>query len=189
MKFGLAASAGSAVPPPPALAGVTSKKAHATAGTFSLAVDATQPVGGAVSVEPRVIGSGHKIVMTFNTSVFAAGTATCTDVNGAALGTASAAAVGNTVEITLTGVPDRRRARITLANVNNAGLSFSAAIGFLAGDVDGSRAVTSSDILRTKGRLAQALSNATFAYDVDLSGVIDAAGDVAAVKANAGLEL
>ena len=188
MKFGIAASAGSAVAPvpPPALTGVASSKAQG-AGTFTLAIDASQPVGGAVTVEPRAIGTGHRLVFTFNAAIWYAGTVSCVDAQGAPIGSASALAGGNAVEVTITGIPDARRATIALANVNNAGTNVSASVGFLAGDVDGSRGVTASDILRTKGR-AGAVTAANFVHDVDLNGTIEAA-DVTAVKQRAGLQI
>jgi hypothetical protein len=188
MQFGIVASGGFAVAPVPApvLVGVVSSKSHG-ASTFTLAIDASQPIGGAVSMEPRAIGAGHKIVFTFNAPIWYPGSVSCVDEVGTPIGSASAAAAGNAVEVTLTGSLDARRAKIALANVNNAATNVSASVGFLAGDVDGSRAVTASDILRTKGR-AGAVSSANFAHDVDLTGTIDTA-DVGAVKQRSGLSI
>jgi hypothetical protein len=85
------------------------------------------------------------------------------------------------------GRAEAQRLVVSVTNVNNAGVNASIAVGFLAGDVDGTRSVTASDILRVKGR-AGAANSANFAHDTDASGTIDTA-DVASVKARAGLQL
>jgi hypothetical protein len=195
IQFGIAASPGSAggssggsTPPPPqpvSLTGVVSRKSHGSAGTFDLAIDRTQAIGGSVSVEPRAIGAGHKIVFQFNGAVTAAGTVSVVGTSGTALGSATAVAVGTTVEVTLTGIPDARRATISLANVNGAGSSASVSIGFLVGDVNGTRSVTSSDINRIKGKSGPVTSS-TFVYDLDASGGVDSV-DLSAAKARSGL--
>ena len=90
--------------------------------------------------------------------------------------------------MTLGGIPDNQRLTVTLANVNNAGGSVSASVGFLVGDVTNSRSVTASDILRMKGRIGQGANSGNYPYDADLSGPIDTI-DLAAVKARAGLSI
>jgi hypothetical protein len=72
-------------------------------------------------------------------------------------------------------------------NVNNAGVNAAASLAFLPGDVDGSRSITASDILRVKGR-AGAVTGGTFLHDIDLSGLIDQA-DIDAVKQRSGTAL
>jgi hypothetical protein len=107
---------------------------------------------------------------------------------GAAIGTVTATAVGSTVEVTLVGVPDARRVRVTLSNVNGAGVSAAVSIGFLVGDVNGSRSVTAVDINRTKGKVGNALTTSNFFYDVDLSGAINST-DTTTVKGRSGLTI
>jgi hypothetical protein len=155
---------------PLALVQVQSRKTHGAAGTFDIPVDTTQPVGGAVSVEPRAIGGGHKIVFQFNGAIAATGTVACTDASAAPIGSCAAVAVGNDVEVTLTGIPDNRRVTVSLANVNGAGVNVAAAVGFLLGDVDGSRTVTATDLLLVKGKAAQAVNANNFKNDVNLDG-------------------
>jgi hypothetical protein len=92
------------------------------------------------------------------------------------------------VILTITGLPDNQRVQVSLTNVSGVNVNASAAIGFMVGDVNASRAVTASDILRTKGLATQSANSANYLYDADLSGNIDAA-DVAAVKLRAGLSL
>ena len=70
----------------------------------------------------------------------------------------------------------------------NGTLNVSASIGFLVGDTNNSRSVTSTDVSAVKSRNGQAVTNANFKYDVNLSGSVGAT-DVSAVKARGGLVL
>jgi hypothetical protein len=189
MRFGIAASPGSAVPaqPMPVLTGAVSRKAHGSAGTFDFGIDVTRPVTGAVTAETRQ-GPGHKLVFTFSTAIWYPGTVACVDALGTPIGSATATAVGSTVEISLGAIPDIRRVNVTLSNINNSSVNASVALGLLVGDANGSLTVTASDILRAKGRVGQALSAANFIYDVDANGAIDA-NDVEAIKGRSGTEL
>jgi hypothetical protein len=167
--------------------GAVSRKTHGSAGTFDITLDTTQAISSAVTVEPRAIGSGHKIVFQFSGAITAAGTVTTTDLLGAAIGSATATAVGNTVEVTITGVADAKRVRVALAGVNGS-VSAATSIGFLVGDVNDSRSVTSADINRVKGKTGSAVSASTFMYDVDASGAINAT-DTSTVKQRSGLTI
>ena len=170
---------------PLTLAQVQSRKVHGAAGPFDIALDTAQAISGAVSVEPRAIGPGHKVVFQFNAAIAAAGTVACMDSLAVPVGTCNAVAAGNTVEVTLTGVPDAKRVAITLTNVNGAGGSFAVALGFLLGDVNNSRTVSASDVLEVKGRAARAVNASTFIYDLNLTGGITAT-DILAVKGRSG---
>jgi len=170
-----------------ALAQVQSRKTHAAAGTFDIVVDATQPVGGAVSVEPRAIGTGHKVVFQFNAAIVATGAVACTDAVAAPIGSCSAIAVGNDIEVTLTGIPDNRRVLVSLTGVNGTG-NVAAALGFLLGDVNGSRTVTAADALAIKGKAAQAVNVTNFMFDVNLTGGVTGT-DILAVKGRSGQAL
>ena len=150
-------------------------------------IDTTQSINGAIAVEPRA-ASTHSIVFVFNGPITATGTASAKDAANNNVGSVSAAASANQVTVTLNSIPDNQRVTVSLAGVNGTGLSPSAAIGFLVGDFDGSRSVTASDILRTKGRAGQAANSANYLFDVDLSAAISQA-DIDAVKARAGLAL
>ena len=167
-----------------ALISVKSRKTHAAAGNFDLTVDTTKAIGGLVTVEPRQIGTGHKIVFTFNDIITATGTAACVDAASAPVGSVSAAAVGSTVEVTLTGVPDAKRVTVSLTNVNGT-YNTSASLGFLLGDVNNNYKVTSSDILMITGRVGQALSVSNFQFDVNLTGAISSS-DATTAKAQSG---
>ena len=99
---------------------------------INLALDYTQPIAGSVTVEPRTIGAGHVVVFQFDGPVTVAGSATTVDSNNVSIATATTAgAVANEVLVTLTGVADRSRARISLTGVNGAATVWPASIGFL----------------------------------------------------------
>lgn len=159
------------------LLSVQSRKVHG-AGTFDL------PIAGPFTVEPRVIGAGHKIVFQFNQTITLTGTA------AASVGTASAAlgGFGNDVIVTLTGVPDNRRATISLTDVNGNGTNATVTMGFLVGDVNSTQTVNASDISAVKARASASLTSQNFIYDLNLSGSINAQ-DTSAVKARSGLTL
>jgi hypothetical protein len=171
-----------------ALVGASSRKNHPVGGNLDLVLNTAQPIGGAITVEPRIaISNTHKVVFTFNDVIFAAGAATCVDVSAAPVGSVSVAAVGTTVEVTLTGVPDAKRVTVTLTGVNGT-LNASTSIGFLLGDVNNNYKVTSSDILSINGRIGQAANASNFQYDVNVSGNISSS-DVNMVKAQSGQTL
>ncbi len=165
---------------------VKSRKVHPVAGTFDLTIDATQPVGGSVTVEPRAIGAGHKIIFAFNDTISAAGTPTAVDQTLAPVGSVAAVAVGTTVEVTLTGIPTANRVRVQLANVNGT-LTTNASIGFLLADVNGNYKVTSSDILMINGR-SGSVTAANFLFDIDVSGSVSLT-DINTAKAQSGQTL
>ncbi|MEQ1517865.1 MAG: dockerin type I domain-containing protein, partial [Usitatibacteraceae bacterium] len=168
------------VPGPFSLLSVQSRKTHGVAGPFDLAIDTAQPITGSVSVESRVIGAGHTIVFQFDAPITATGTVATT------AGSATAAIVGNDVEVTLTGIPDNSRATVSLTNVNNAGVDASASIGFLIGDINGTRSANSSDISGVKARSGQSTNAANFKFDVNANGAVNSS-DISAVKARSGL--
>ena len=155
-----------------ALSSVVSRKTHGAAGPLELPVDATQPVTDAVSVEPRVIGSGHAIVFNFNGNVTTPGTASATDVNGAPIGSASTSGSGREVVVSLTGV-------------NNLGTVFSPSVGFLLADVDGTRVVANPDVVGVQGQSGKDAIAATARYDLNLSGAVTAT-DILMAKGRVG---
>ncbi|MBL0125269.1 MAG: hypothetical protein IPP88_22205 [Betaproteobacteria bacterium] len=154
-----------------------SRKTHGPAGPFDLLIDDAQSIGGAVTVEPRAIGTGHTIVFTFSGTVSATGSAT-TPVGSAAV---SAGTASNEVIVTLTGVPDAQRATVSLSGVNGT-TSKSVSLGFLIGDVNNSRNVTQTDVSSVKARSGQPANASNFLMDLNATGVIGSA-DIAATKA------
>ena len=170
-----------------ALTGAQSRKTHGAAGTYDLPLDRAAAITGAITVESRVIGSGHTIVFQFDGAITATGTASSVDVAGAAIGNVSPQASGNDVVVTLTNVPDNRRVTVNLAGVNGA-VNTQVSIGFLAGDINNTFTVNSSDISAIKSRSGQTANAGNFRYDINVSGGINSS-DISAVKARSGTSL
>ncbi len=125
---------------------VYSRKYHGAIATpFDLPVNPATLITGAIDVEPRTIGSGHRIVFVFNSPVTSATSVVTRDAALAVVGVASASFVGNELIVTLTGIPDNQRVTVSATGVNGA-LNVSASIGFLVGDVNKSLTVNASDI-------------------------------------------
>ncbi len=171
----------------PQLLGVRSRRSFGSAGTFDFAIDATQPIGGAISVVPHVATS-FQIVFQFNVPVTAPGTPSSVDPSSAPIGSVTAAASGNEVVVTLAGMPENRRATVSLVGVNGSGSTYGVSVGFLAGDVDGSRSVGSNDLLSVKARSGETTHAGNAVFDLDASGEISAA-DILAAKGRSGLVL
>lgn len=176
----------------PALVSVKSRKTHGAAGVHDILIAAGTDISGAVTVEPRAMGSVHSIVFQFDGPISSVGSVTSKDATGLFdVGSATfaiPAIPGNEVVVTLTGVPDNRRAKVTLSNINVSGSDVAASMGFLVGDVNGSHAVTAGDISGVKARSGQTLGSTNFMLDLDASGAIDAA-DLSMVKARSGTAL
>jgi photosystem II stability/assembly factor-like uncharacterized protein len=172
----------------PALTGVVSRKTHGTAGTFDIAIDpnGSLTAGSAITVDPRMIGTGHKIVFNFDKAPTSTGTVAVVNAAGASIGTASATLSGNTVIVTLTGVADVQRALVKLTNVSGLAVDVQAAVGFLVGDVDENRLVAGTDINLVKSAVANATTpNAlTFKRDLNADGLLGPT-DVNIVKSKA----
>ncbi|MBL8522902.1 MAG: hypothetical protein JNN20_04375 [Betaproteobacteria bacterium] len=163
---------------------VISRKMHG-AMPFSLTIDHSQPISGAVTVEPRQIGSGHTLVFHFDGNVNYVSAATALDAMMNSVGTATPVRSGNDVVVTLTGVADNTRLTITLTGLNGVGTA-SASMGFLVGDVNSTRAVSAADISAIKARQGQTVnSDARALFDLNADGIINAT-DLSAAKARSG---
>ncbi len=174
--------------PPLALLSVKSRKTHGAAGDFDIAINPATAITGTIDVECRAIGTGHRIVFTFNNAVTSSGTVAVTDKDGNPFVGAmpSLSSSGNDVIVTVTGIPDNRRAKFTLSNTNSAGLTFSASAGFLVGDVNNSRSVTGTDVGVVRGRSGQAVTAVNFKSDLNASGTLTGT-DVSVVRPRSGL--
>ena len=171
------------------LTAAQSRKVHGAAGQYDLPLTLNAAITGAITVESRIIGSGHTIVFQFDQLITSPGSVTAVDVAGAAIGNASAAVSGNDVVVTLTNVEDNRRVMVGLTGVNGS-LNASVSIGFLSGDINNSFSVNSSDISAIKAHSGQAVSVAAnnFKFDINVSGAINSS-DISAVKSRSGVTL
>ena len=173
---------------PIAFISAKSRKQHG-ATPYDLPIAAAASIDAIITVEPRAIGTGHKIIFEFTDPVGSVNPAVILDALGVPVTGISATTVpvGNTVEVTITGLADNRRIGIFLFNVGGAGVNATAYAGFLVGDVTGSRSVNAADIGAIKARTGQPISiGNNFLFDVNLSGSISPA-DVSQAKARAGL--
>ena len=94
-------------------------------------------------------------------------------------GTATAAAPtfsGNDVVISLTGVTDQQYVTVSLTNVagvdGSTGGSGTVRIGFLMGDVNGSRTVSLADVGLVNAELSQPVTASNYLKDVNASGTM-----------------
>ena len=165
-----------------ALVAVQSRKTHGGTTDFDLVIDRNQAIDQLITVEPRMVGSGHRIVFQFSGPVMSVGGASVSPV-----GTATPSFSGTEVTVTLTGIADNQRVTVSLTNVNGS-TPAQASLGFLVGDVNSSRSVNSSDISAVKARVGQTANLTNFRFDVNASGSINAV-DTSAVKARAGMVL
>ncbi|MEP7156440.1 MAG: RCC1 repeat-containing protein [Betaproteobacteria bacterium] len=161
------------------LVAVSSRKSHSGAGVFNIPVDLLQPSNGAVTVEPRAIGNGHTLVFTFGVNITSVGFPLST------IGSSSVNFSGNQVFVTLTNIPDNRRASVSLFNVNGSINVPPVSLGFIIGDINNTRSVNASDINGMKAHQGQAARDANFKMDVDASGAIDAS-DLMLVRSQSG---
>lgn len=159
----------------PKLMGVVSRKTHGTAGAFDIPIRLGLPLNGPLSVEPRSGATGHTLVLTFDGPVTQAGGAVARDFLGNDVGTLQTVPDGNDVVLTMTGVPDARRINIQIPQVNGSPSPAAVTLGFLVGDVDGSRVIDAQDVRRLRPRTGAAVDSNSFLYDINLSGRINAA--------------
>ena len=166
--------------------GVQSRKVHGGAGTFDVPINFAAALTGSVTVEPRAIGGGHSLVFQFTGPITSAGTVSVTDASSATVGAATTAFSGNEITVTMTGIPNNKRVTVALASINGTGVGATASLGFLIGDVNNSRSVTSLDILQVKGRSGQSTDITNFIYDLNASGGVSST-DILLVKGSSGL--
>jgi len=165
---------------------IASRKNHPGYGDCDVSIDkAVSSITGPVSVEPRALGSGHMLLFRFSEAINFAGTASVVDAAGNPVGDVpTVTKSGNDVLVTLTGVPDNLRVKASLSGTN-AMIDVDAYLGFLVGDINGSRSINATDISGMKARSGQSLDATNCRFDLNASGAINA-GDIAAVKARSG---
>ncbi len=166
------------------LTSVVSRKLH-NGVERDLPIAFALPPGAPPTVEPRLIGNGHRIV--FQTIIGAASLPGGLSL-APNMGNASASVSGNELIVTLTGIPDNQRVTLTLIGIEPTFEDESVTVGFLAGDVSGSGSVNAGDISGVKARVGQPAGTNNFKYDLNLTGEIGPA-DVSVVKSRAGKSL
>lgn len=170
-----------------ALVSARSVKNHGAPGDFTIAINTAAAIGGNITVEPRSIGAGHIIVLTFSGAVTSVSGATVVDAASTALPNPSISFAGNEITLVANGIPDNRRLTFTVSGINGSS-SASIAVGFLVGDVNDTRTVNASDISAVKAHMNQTTNGTNFRFDLNATGSVTA-NDVSAVKARSGLSM
>lgn len=171
---------------PLVLNAVQSRKVHQGGYVCDIPINFNAVISGPVTVEPRSIGDGHLLVLQFNNAVQSVGNVAAFSTTGN-INVVSPVINGNEVYVTLGGVSNNQRVQVNLTSVSGASnvINTTVALGYLLGDLNGSRSVNATDIVTAKSRSNQTLSPANCAADVNLNGTISSV-DVSAVKARSG---
>ncbi len=160
--------------PPLTLQGIFSRKTHGAAGAYELPLRRVPAVTGNISIEPRTSAAAHEIVFKFNVQIESLSTVSVVNGNGVAVGTVSAAPLGNDVVVRLADLADGSRVLVSIGGVNGT-LDVATAIGFLVGDVNESGAIDRDDVASIKARAGQPVDPVNFRLDVNASGVVNVA--------------
>ena len=133
-------------------------------------------------MECRDAKGSQTIVFTFSENVVS-GTAALTAGSGRVAG--HPAFSGNTMTVDLSRIADVQKITVTLTNVTSSTGdvlgNVSVSMNVLAGDVDASKTVDSTDLTLTRGQLGQTVTASNFRDDVKVDGIITGK-DVNAVK-------
>lgn len=164
---------------------VFSRRVHGALSSFDLPIDRSKAITADVTVEPRVIGATHTIVFRMNAAVTSTGAVTAVDALSVPIGSPQVTRNGNEVRVTLTGLADNQRIKVKVVNINNQGVDAEASLGFLVGDVSSTGRINASDIAGTKAHKNQLVDINNFRFDIDASGMVDAA-DISMIKARSG---
>jgi hypothetical protein len=164
------------------LTSAVSRKAHGSAGTFDIPL----PLVGESGVECRSSSSTHTVVFTFSNNVVS-GAASMTGGTGSVSGSPTFAT--NTMTVNLTGVTDVQKITVNLSGVTDSSAQVlpdtSVSMNVLAGDTNGNKSVSASDIGQTKGQSGASITNSNFRQDVVPNGSIGAS-DISLVKSRSG---
>ncbi|MGI8435394.1 MAG: dockerin type I domain-containing protein [Chthoniobacterales bacterium] len=161
-----------------------SRKVHGGAGTFDIPL----PLTGAVGIEDRVGNSGvagsHTIVLSFSSDPTGATATVAADNPSSGTGSVSSVTYsGNDMIVNLTNVSDQQT--LTLSVTGGTVSPAVVPIGFLVGDVNGNRSVSSTDVSQVKAASGATATAANFRADVNAGGTINGT-DVSIVKSASG---
>ena len=179
----------------PMVTSAVSRKTHGVAGSF----DINMPLTGTSGVECRSGGATHdySLVVTFSGNVTVTGmpqsqvvTGTgCVGSGGTCDPNGTVSVSGSIVTVPLTNIADVQVINVQINGVNGASdepaVNVNIPMGFLTGDVNGSRLVNSTDVAQTKSQVGQNVGSGNFREDVNASGTITAT-DVSIVKSDVG---
>ncbi len=164
----VAGNCATAGPVPAVLAGAVSRKWHGAAGPFDLPLSLAPATP---TVESR-LGPAATLVLNFDKPIASAAAA----VTAGAATLQGTTIAGSSVVLTLAGVANGQYVTLALADVTavdgTTGGAASLRVGFLAGDVNGSRGVSLSDLLAVNAALTQGASATNYLADVNLSGTV-----------------
>ena len=164
------------------LATAVSRKTHGGAGDFDIPL----PLAGEPGVECRSSAGAHTLVATFTNNVVS-GTASVTAGTGGVSGSPTFAA--NTMTVNLTSVADVQKITVTLSGVTDSFAQVlpdtAVSMNVLAGDTNGNKSVSASDIGQTKAQSGIPVTGVNFRQDVTPNGTINAS-DIGLVKSRSG---
>lgn len=158
------------------LLSVKSRKTHGASGALDVPLVFNPQTGIHAGVEPRASVGPLELVYTFNGPVTQMAWAEIYNQFGTQISSAniSQRVVGNDVIVTLNHPGDRRHRAIRMTGVNGV-VNTSMEIDFLVGDVDADGAVSVEDCAAVLARSGQAADGSNARFDIDASGIIDAA--------------
>ncbi len=164
---------------------VVSRKTHGAAGTFDIAM----PLTGASGVENRLGGATGKHTIVLSYTAAPAGVTANVTAHDPPTATGSVTRVtvsGNDLIVTLNKVSNPQM--LTLTTSGGSVSPVSVPIGFLLGDVNGSRLVDQSDLAQTRAQIGQPVNGSNFYMDVKPTGSIDTT-DLRQVKTQRGTSI
>ena len=165
------------------LGAIFSRKTHATSGVFDLQVTETMSVNLA-TIEPRNPSPGYLLALRYTAPITDPGSVAI-DVAGQNFTDYFVSFSGNEVLFHLGSIASGKILGINIVAVNGLNLGNSFVIGFLPGDLNGTRKVTAADLSATKALSGQNTDASNFRADVNLSGSINAS-DLSVIKARSG---
>ena len=158
------------------------RKTHGSAGIVEKRIDITRPVTGAVSIEPRQLGTTQSLRLRFNANVISVGAVTVEDHHATWQRHSGAERARRH--------PDdeqhrQRHAHPHCAQRIERQRAAELALAYLVGDINATAITSAADVAAVKSKSGNAANAQFYLYDVDGSGTINAA-DVSAVKARTG---
>jgi hypothetical protein len=174
--------------PPVQLVSVISRKVHGDAGTFD--VDLTD--GNGIECRSGGANGDYTLVFTFADALTNVDDAVVSSGTGSVSSSAIDSNDAHRYVINLTGITSAEIVTIRLTNVSDSIGNFSdevsSSMAVLVGDVNGTRAVTNTDVSAAKAQVAASVNATNFREDVNANGILSNT-DVSAIKAQVGTAL